>query len=80
MWGFYNAALTWEDEDEVAFTKNTAWISALSWTVWSGLSYYLFKENFNMAIMYYDPVLQEKHEEIIQFGEPEKEEDLPEEL
>ena len=33
-----------------------------------------------MALLYYDEVLQERHEEVIQFGEPEKEEDLPEEM
>ena len=34
-----------------------------------GFSYYLFYTNFDKAFMYYDEILQEKNEEVIQFGE-----------
>ena len=77
LFGFLKSLTEWDSAWEIAFTKKEAWFTGLTWLGWSGTSYYLWKKNFNLAIMYYDEVLQEKHEEVIQFGEPEKEEDLP---
>ena len=37
-----------------------------------GFSYYLFYTNFDYAFMYYDEILQEKNEEVIQFGKPKR--------
>merc|ERR1711924_379877 len=65
----------WNMSWEATYTKANLWITALTYWFESGYSYYLFRTNFNEAIFYYDEVLQEKHEEIIQFGEPEEEGD-----
>ena len=46
---WYNSA----EEYDVAYSKNEALITAISWTIWGGASAYLFKENRAMALAYY---------------------------
>ena len=75
LWG----AIEWDDAWNAAISRGEVVFTALAYLVLGGGSYYLFTQNMAYAILYYDEVLQERHEEVVQFGEPEKEEDLPEE-
>ena len=75
LWGgiFWDAS--WNDymaQGEVLFV-------GLAYLIFGSFSYYLFRENMVYAYYFYDEVLQERHEEWKEFGDPEKEEDLPEE-
>ena len=75
LWG----AIEWDDSWNNVISRGEVVFTALVYLVLGGGSYYLFTQNMAYAILYYDEVLQERHEEVVQFGEPEKEEDLPEE-
>ena len=76
--GLYNGAGgSWDPLWEEAFTKVEIWSVIFLYIIFEGASYYLFMKNFNSAWLYYDEYLQEQHEEIIQFGEPEKQEPIP---
>jgi len=69
----------WNDTWSDYISSVEVMIAGLAYLVTGGYSYYLFRGNWEYALLYYDEVLQERHEEVVQFGEPEKEEDLPEE-
>ena len=74
-------AETWSDSFEEFFTKGEIYAVSGSYFLFGGLSYWYFIENSAYAIYYYDEVLQERLEEEIQFGAPEKQEDdIPEEF
>ena len=69
----------WDDTWNTVISRGEVIFSGLLYLILGGGSYYLFTQNWTYALYYYDEVLQERHEEVVQFGEPEKEEDLPEE-
>ena len=61
-------ATDWNDSWSGQLSKVEVWISVLMISAVGGFSYYLFYTNFDKAFMYYDEILQEKNEEVIQFG------------
>ena len=69
----------WDSDWSEYLTRGEIWSTLVILAGFGGSSYYLFWSNWTEALLYYDEVLQERHEEIIQFGEPEEEEDIPEE-
>ena len=77
MWGA--SISTWEDSYDDVMNQYHVFAAGLAYLIFGGISYYLFVTNWSYALLYYDPVLQEEEEELVQFGEPTKEEDLPEE-
>lgn len=69
----------WDSTWDTYLSKTEIALSGIGYFLFSGYSYYLFRTNWEYALLYYDEVLQERHEEVVQFGQPEKEDDLPEE-
>ena len=55
----------WNTAWEAVFTKSEIWFWALSSFSFGGAGYYYFLNNWTEALLYYDEVLQERHEEII---------------
>ena len=66
----YLATKNWDDSWTEYLTRTEIWSTAVIMSGFGGFSYYLFWSNWTEALLYYDEVLQERHEEIIQFGEP----------
>ena len=59
----------WNTAWEAAFTKTDITLWSLFSFSFGGIGYYYFLNNWTEALLYYDEVLQERHEEIIQFGD-----------
>ena len=76
----YQATSNWSTAWEAAFTKTEIYINGAFIFFFGLWSFIEFRSAQTLAVLYYDEVLQERHEEIVQFGEPTKEEDIPEEL
>ena len=55
----------WNSAWETAFSKSEIWIWALTSFSFGGAGYYYFLAHWTEALLYYDEVLQERHEEII---------------
>ena len=71
--------LDWQDSWSSVISQAEVAAVGVGYLLFGGISYYVFTDKWTYALYYYDEVLQERHEEVVQFGEPEKEEDLPEE-
>jgi len=65
----------WDSAWEPGLTFSEVAINALAWLVVGGGMWLQFYNNWNLAIMYWDEYLQEEHEEVVQFGKPEVEDE-----
>ena len=65
----------WDSAWEPGLTCSEVAINALAWLVVGGGMWLQFYQNWNLAIFYWDEYLQEEHEEVVQFGKPEVEDE-----
>jgi len=70
----------WDSSWDDYFTRAEIYIVSITYMICVSISTYIFLKNSAFALYHYDEILQERYEEELQFGPPEKEEDIPQEL